>query len=83
MLPDYMPDLYDTIKLDDLDNEDIDFQIFLQGLINGEGMLSIDEEREQVRERTKEMERKKREKEGREEVWERTNENERKNGSSK
>ncbi|XP_031572014.1 GON-4-like protein [Actinia tenebrosa] len=36
MLPDYMPDLYDTVKLDDLDKEDIDFQLFLQRLINGE-----------------------------------------------
>lgn len=37
-----MPDLYDTVKLDDLDKEDIDFQLFLQRLINGEGMLSVD-----------------------------------------
>ncbi|KAK3735384.1 hypothetical protein QZH41_008714 [Actinostola sp. cb2023] len=35
-LPDFMPDLYDQLKLDDLDDDQLAFQIFLQSLANGD-----------------------------------------------
>jgi len=36
-LPDFSPDLYDQVKVDELDEDQIAFQKFLQSLANGDG----------------------------------------------
>ncbi|EDO32686.1 predicted protein [Nematostella vectensis] len=48
MLPDFMPDLYDTLCEDDLDKDDIQFQMWLQGLLNENGDLPDEDTEEDM-----------------------------------